>query len=217
MVTLTNAVLLLLFSITSDFGLDPELPGVHDLPVFARKKASYEAVKKQAAENRMTYTLVSCGAFLDWCLLTGFAGLNFREKKAWLFGDGKNVHPWTTLRDIGQATANILLHPQETLNRPVYIHSVFASQSQLFEIAKEVTGADWTVTYNDMELLLQNALEDLEAGRISDASFVVQIQYCLSNKALAHPWRVDDNYLVGLEEWDLEKVKGLIHEIANQD
>ncbi|OQE23013.1 hypothetical protein PENSTE_c009G02557 [Penicillium steckii] len=178
--------------ITSDFGLDPDLAGVHELPVFARKKASYEA-----------------------CLSTGFAGLNFREKKAWLFGDGNNVHPWTTLKDVGQATANILLRPQETLNRPVYIHSVFVSQSQLFDMAKEVTGGDWTVMYNDMELLLQRALEDLRVGRISDATFGVQIQYCLANKALAHPWKLDDNQLVGLEEWDLEKVKGLIRGIAN--
>ena len=77
-------------------------------------------------------------------------------------------------------------------------------------------GGDWTVKYNDMELLLQKALGDLKAGRISDATFGVQIQYCLANKALAHPWKIDDNQLVGLEEWDLEKVNGLIRGIANQ-
>ncbi|KAJ5388194.1 hypothetical protein N7509_010735 [Penicillium cosmopolitanum] len=173
--------------ITSDFGLDPELPGVYDLPVFSRKKASYEAVKKQAAENHMTYTLVSCGAFLDWCLSSGFAGLNFQSRTAWIFGDGNNVHPWTTLEDVGKATANVLLHPQETLNRPVYIYSVFMSQSQLFDIAKEVSGGEWTATYNDMEPIMQKALEDLRSGNISDAAFVVQIQYCLATKALAHP------------------------------
>jgi hypothetical protein len=196
--------------------LDPELPGVYDLPVFGRKKASYEAVKKQAAEKRMTYTLISCGAFLDWCLSTGFAGLNFQEKTAWIFGDGNNVHPWTTLEDVGKATANVLLHPQETLNRPVYIHSVFMSQNQLFDIAKGISGGEWTATYNDMEPLLQKALGDLNSGNISDATFVVQIQYCLATEALAHPWKSDDNPLVGLEEWNSEKVKALVQEIANQ-
>jgi hypothetical protein len=173
-------------------------------------------VKKQAAENRMTYTLISCGAFLDWCLSTGFAGLNFQEKTAWIFGDGNNVHPWTTLEDVGKATANVLLHPQETLNRPVYIHSVFMSQNQLFDIAKEVSGGEWTATYNDMEPILQKALEDLMSGNISDATFVVQIQYCLATKALAHPWESDDNHLVGLEEWKREKVKALVQVIANK-
>ena len=40
-------------SITSDFGLDPD-SGIHDMPVFGRKKVSYEAVTKQAAENHLT-------------------------------------------------------------------------------------------------------------------------------------------------------------------
>ncbi|KAE8386953.1 hypothetical protein BDV23DRAFT_162268 [Aspergillus alliaceus] len=203
--------------ITSDFGLDPELPGVRDMPVFGRKKVSYDAVKKQAADNRLTYTVVACGAFLDWGLSTGFAGLNFQEKKAWIFGDGCNVVPWTTLEDVGKATANVLLHPQETKNRPVYVHSVFMSQNQLFDAAKEALGDEgWTVTYNDMEPLLQKVLADLKSGNISDATFSVQIQYCLSTETLAHPWARDDNSLVGLEEWGLEKVKGLIQTIANK-
>ncbi|KAI9739861.1 MAG: hypothetical protein M1818_004917 [Claussenomyces sp. TS43310] len=203
--------------ITSDFGLDPEIPGVREMPVFGRKKVSYEAVKKQAVDNRLTYTLVACGAFLDWGLATGFAGLNFQEKTAFIFGDGNNVVPWTTLEDVGKATANVLSHPQETLNRPVYVHSVFMSQNQLFGAAKEVLGNEgWTATYNDMEPLLQNALADLKTGNISDATFVVQIQYCLATKALAHPWARDDNSLAGLEEWTVEKVKGLIQTIAHK-
>ncbi|KAJ5194742.1 isoflavone reductase family protein CipA [Penicillium cinerascens] len=137
--------------ITSDFGLDPDLPGIHDLPVFGRKKASYEAVKRQAADNRLTYTLVACGAFLDWSLSTGVSGLDLQEKKAFIFGDGNNVVPWTTLEDVGRVTANVLLHPQETLNRPVYVHSVLMSQNQIFDAAKEILGNEgWKVTYNDM-------------------------------------------------------------------
>lgn len=121
------------------------------MPVFGRKRVSYEVVKKQAADNHLTYTLVSCGAFLDWGLSTGFSGLNFKEKTAWIFGDGDNVGPWTTLQDVGKATANVLLHPQEPLNRPVYVHSVFMSQNQLFGAEKEALGSERrTTTYNDM-------------------------------------------------------------------
>lgn len=187
------------------------------MPVFARKKVSYDAVKKQAIDNRLTYTLISCGAFLDWALATGFSGLNFEEKTAWIFGDGENVVPWTTLEDVGKAAANVLLHPQETLNRPVYVHSVFMSQNQLFDAAKLVIGSEgWTVTHNDMEALLQKALLDLQSGNVSDATFVVQIQYCLATEALAHPWARDDNSVAGLEEWSQDKVRRLIHKIANE-
>jgi nucleoside-diphosphate-sugar epimerase len=214
---LANILSRRVLSITSDFGLDPDLPGVHDLPVFARKKASYEAVKRLAAHNRLTYTLVASGAFLDWSLSTGFSGLDLQEKKAFIFGDGNNVHPWTTLDDVGKATANVLLHPQETLNRPVYVHSLFMSQNQLLEATKEVLGdEEWEITYNDMNVLLKLALADLKAGNISASTFEVQIQYCLATKALAHPWEIDDNSLLGLEDWSLEKVKELIRAIAHE-
>ena len=174
-------------------------------------------MKRQAADNRLTYTLVACGAFLDWSLSTGFSGLDLQEKKAFIFGDGNNVVPWTTLEDVGRVTANVLLHPQETLNRPVYVHSVFMSQNQIFDAAKGVLGNEgWEATYNDMAPLLENALTDLKAGNISASTFEVQIQYCLATKALAHPWAKDDNSLLGLEEWDLEKVKSLIQTIAHK-
>jgi nucleoside-diphosphate-sugar epimerase len=187
------------------------------MPVFGRKKASYEAVKKHAAQNRLTYTLVACGAFLDWSLSSGFSGLNFQEKKAFIFGDGNNVVPWTTLEDVGIATAHVLVHPEETSNRPVYVHSAFLSQNQIFDATKQVLGSEgWDVTYNDMKPLLDNALADLNAGKISASVFEVQIQYCLATKTLAHPWTRDDSSLLGLKEWDAEKVKALIQTIAHK-
>jgi hypothetical protein len=203
--------------ITSDFGIGPEIPGVRDMPVFGRKKASYDAVKRHAAENRLTYTLVACGAFLDWGLSSGFAGLDLHKKKASIFGDRNNVVPWTTLGDVGRATANVLLHPQESLNRPVYVHSAFLSQNQVLSVAKEALGNEgWVTTHNDMEYLLENALANLKAGRITASVFEVQIQYCLATKSLVHPWARDDNLLLELEEWDLEKVKTLIRTIAHK-
>lgn len=215
--SLANTLSPHVISITSDFGLDPDLPGVHDMPVFAPKKASYEAVKRHAAHNRLTYTLVACGAFLDWCISSGFAGLDLQEKKAFIFGDGNNVIPWTTLDDVGKATANVLMYPQETLNRPVYIHSVFMSQNQILSATKEVLGNEgWKTTYNNMESLLENALADLKAGKISASTFEVQIQYCIATRALAHPWARDDNSLLGLKDWNLEKVKRLIQTIAHK-
>lgn len=201
--------------ITSDFGLDPDLSGVQDLPVFARKKASYEAVRTYAAQNRLTYTLVACGAFLDWGLSTGFAGLDLHTKKASIFNDGNNVIPWTALDDVARATANVLRIPQETLNRPVYVYSVLMSQNQLLETAKVVLGREgWEITHNNMEPLFEQALADLKTGHVTDSTFVVQIQYSMATRELAHPWERDDNSLLGLEEWAPEQVERLIQQIT---
>lgn len=172
-------------------------------------------MRAYATQNRLTYTLVACGAFLDWSLSTGFAGLNLQTKKASIFNDGNNVVPWTALDDVAKATANVLLHMQETLNRPVYVYSVLMSQNQLLEAAKAVLGREgWEIKHNNMEPLFKQALADLKAGHITDSTFIVQIQYSMATRALAHPWERDDNSLLGLEEWAPEQVERLIQKIS---
>ncbi|KAH6867335.1 putative isoflavone reductase family protein CipA [Thelonectria olida] len=203
--------------ITSDFGLDPDLPGVHDLPVFERKKKSYEAVKKKARDTGLTYSLIVCGPFLDLNLSAGFAGIELKGRTATLFNDGKNVIPWTTLEDIGTATAGTLLHPEETSNRPVYIHSVFMSQLQLLDAAKDALGPDgWEISAQAMTPLFQKSMKEVQSGRITPMTFGVQIQYAIATRELARPWDRDDNTLVGLQEWTTEQVRRLIKRLASQ-
>lgn len=59
-------------------------------------------------------------------------------------------------------------------------------------------------------------MADLKTANISAATFEIQIQYCLATKALTHPWARDDNALLAVKEWDLEKVKELIKTIAHK-
>ncbi|KAJ5833288.1 hypothetical protein N7474_001599 [Penicillium riverlandense] len=203
--------------ITSDYGLDPDLPGVHEMPVFARKRESYRAVKEKAEKSGLTYTLIACGAFLDWCLSTGFAGIQLNTKTATMFDSGENVVPWTTLEDAGKATAGALLRPEETRNRPVYIHSAFLSQAQLLQIARDALGKEgWNISSQEMNPLLDQSMADLRAGNITPMTFGVQIQYCIANKSLAHPWERDDNELVGIEEKTTEELRALVRRLASE-
>ncbi|RAL16219.1 aromatic alcohol reductase [Aspergillus homomorphus CBS 101889] len=205
-----------------DFGLDPNHPEVHNLPVFARKKAAYDSVKRHAHATQppsLTYTLIANGIFLDWSLSSGFAGFDLCNKKATLFGDGTNIVPWTALEDVGRATARVLLRPEETVNRVVYVHSAYLSQRELLGVAKGVLGEEgWgVVAWEDMRVRFDAALADLRAGRISDAVFEVQIRYCIADSALVGPWPRDDNALLGVKEWDLGMVGGLVGRIAGVD
>jgi NmrA-like family len=209
---------LIVHSITSDYGLDPAIPGVHAMPVFARKGASYNAVKQKAESSGLTYTLIACGPYFDWCLSTGYAGIQLKEKSATLFNDGNNVIPWTTLEDAGRATAGALLEPEKTRNRPVYVHSTVLSQVQLLDLAKEAIGGaeDWKVVSQDMKPLLDQSMEDLRTGNITPMTFGVQIQYCMADSALAHPWERDDNELVGIREKTPDELRKIIVELACQ-
>lgn len=185
------------------------------MPVFGRKRDSYRAVKEKAEKSGMTYTLIVVGCFLDWCLSTGFAGVDLKTKTATMFDGGENVVPWTTLEDAGKATAGALLQLEETLNRPVYVHSTYLSQVELLRIVQEVLGEDgWNITSQDMKPLLDQALEDLRTGNISPMTFGVQIQYCVANKSLAHPWEIDDNDLVGIREKPSEELRDLVRQLA---
>ncbi|EED13311.1 isoflavone reductase family protein CipA, putative [Talaromyces stipitatus ATCC 10500] len=200
--------------VTSDYGLDPEIPGVRDMPVFARKRESYRAVKEQVGKSGMTYTLIVVGCFLDWCLSNTFAGIDLKAKSATLFDSGDNVVPWTTLEDAGKATAGALLRPEETLNRPVYVHSAFLSQIELLRISQDVLGkGGWNTTCQEMQPLLDQALADLRSGNITPMTFGVQIQYCIAKRSLAHPWERDDNSLVGVEEKTNEELKALVRQL----
>jgi hypothetical protein len=150
------------------------------MPVFARKRESYRAVKEKAEKSGLTFTLIACGAFLDWCLSTGFAGIQLKTKTATMFDSGENVVPWTTLEDAGKATAGALLRPEETLNRPMYVHSAFLSQAQLLQIAKDALGKEgWNIASQEMKPLLDQSMADLRAGNITPMTFGVQFNIVL--------------------------------------
>jgi hypothetical protein len=185
------------------------------MPVFARKRESYRAVKEKAERSGLTFTLIACGPFLDWCLSTGYAGIQLKTKSETMFDSGENVVPWTTLEDAGKATAGALLRPEETLNRPVYIHSAFLSQAELLLIVRDALGKDgWNIASQEMKPLLDQSMADLRSGNITPMTFGVQIQYCIANKSLAHPWERDDNDLVGVKEKTAEELRALVRRLA---
>lgn len=185
------------------------------MPVFARKKAAYDAVKAKFKEMGMTYSIITPGAILDWNLATGFAGIQLKEKKVNFFDQGENIMPWTTLEDIGRAAAQALLKPNETLNRPVYIHNVNMSQKQMLDVAKEVLGGEgWEETSQDMTAAYKQAMKDLKAGNITMMTFGTQLQYCMAKEEFCHPFEKDDNALVGVKEMTQDQVKQLIRRLV---
>jgi uncharacterized protein YbjT (DUF2867 family) len=203
--------------IPSDFGFDPELAGVHELPVFARKGACFEHVKKAAASSGLTWSIIACGAFLDWNLSTGYVNIHLADKKIALLGDGTNVTPWTTLPNVGRATAAVLLAPDETENRVVYVHDTYKSQKQLGELAKAALGPEgWEETSVDIKKQFENAMADFTSGNFSPMVFGTMVQYASSTPELAREWPRDDNALVGLKEISDDEVKDLIKELVKR-
>ncbi|KPM43816.1 hypothetical protein AK830_g2781 [Neonectria ditissima] len=201
--------------IPSDFGCDPALPGVHELPVFARKQAAWEHVKAAAASSELTWTIVACGVFLDWNLSTTYMNIDLKGKKIALFGDGTNVIPWTTLSNVGRATAAALLAPEETQNRVVYVHDILKSQKEVADLAKQALGPEgWEETTVDITKQFNDAMADFKSGKHSPMVFGTMIQYASSTPVLMRKWPRDDNSLLGLSGMSDTEVKILIKELA---
>lgn len=143
-------------------------------------------------------------------------GIQLKNKKATLFNDGKNVNPFTPVAIVGQAAVAVLLHPEETKNRRVYVSSARKSQADLLDLAKEALGPDgWEVQSRDMEPAYEQALADVQAGKVDMMVFRTLMQYAISNPGYSQPWMKNDNELLGAKQLSDAELKDMIKSIAS--
>ncbi|KAL9944606.1 hypothetical protein D7B24_007335 [Verticillium nonalfalfae] len=203
--------------IPSEFSIDPRNSKGRSVPVYAPKNEVLAKLEELAAAGKLTWTSISNGAFLDWNLRTGFFKIHLKAKKAELLNGGEVVTAWTLLDHIGQAAVGVLLHPEETKNRPVYISTIQMSQKKMVELAQQALGRDgWDVSSLDMEPVYQQSLGELFAGRVTFEVIGNLILYCNSREDYSGPFVKTDNALLGVEQWSDEQVKQLIVSIASE-
>ncbi|KAH9240248.1 hypothetical protein K456DRAFT_1824348 [Colletotrichum gloeosporioides 23] len=174
--------------IPSDFSLDFNNPKPHTLPIWFKKDANDKYLLKKCEETSMTWSIVCNGAFLDFCLRTGFLNIDIHKKKIDYMNDGNNVIAWTTLETVGKA-----------------------SQRQMADLCKEVLGSDgWEETKSDMEEKFAWAMKEIQAGNFNLGVLATMIQYANSRADFSSPWPEDDNALLGVKELSDGEIKDLI-------
>ncbi|GKT46592.1 uncharacterized protein ColSpa_06773 [Colletotrichum spaethianum] len=200
--------------IPSDFSLDFNNRNVHGLPVFFKKDQNDKYLLKKCEESGMTWSVICNGPFLDWNLRSSFMNIDIYEKKVNYINDGSNIHVWTTLETVGKAVSGTLLHPAETENRPIYVHSINKSQKQLADLCKEALGSSgWEESNSDMEQVLAEALKEFTAGNYGWNVFGDMIRYANSRPDLSCPWPRDDNPMLGVKVMTDDEVKDLVKAI----
>lgn len=203
--------------IPAEFGADPENAAARALPVFAAKAQNYEHMRKLGDEGKITWTAVSNHAFLDWALRTSFVRIDLAKKKVEFLGDGTTKFAWTLLSSVGTAVVNILLKPEETKNRVCYIYSTIISPAEVVALAKEVLGHDgWDVEYLDTNKVMQDAMEEVAAGRITFPVIRDLILYSLHTPEHGIGGREVDNDLLGVSVLGNEEIKQVITEVASE-
>ena len=202
--------------IPPDFGQDPDNEFVATLGPYQGKTAVRRRLEALAAEGKMEWTVVANGCFLEWNLTTGFVGIDFASRTIQIFGDQGKTHvgPWSSFPDIGAATAQALLKPDETRNRTVYISSFDKSQRQLADLVKQALGGDWEETTIDIKAQYTHALEELKQGNFGWGVLAPIIQYAATAPEAGGPWAKNDNELLGMPQLSDDDIIDIIKKLA---
>ncbi|KAI3572461.1 hypothetical protein IWW34DRAFT_892082 [Fusarium oxysporum f. sp. albedinis] len=201
--------------VPSEYTSDPHEIRTRSLPLSQGKKRVYEYLQRLASENRITYTVLATGAFLDWNLQTGFMYIDLARKTIDLLNDGTNVIPWTLLPVTGKAVVNALLCPESTKNRTCLIYNIQKSQREVADLAKEALGPNgWKTQRVDMEKVLEGALSEWSAGNYDLKVIGDFIRYSNATPGFSGRFETNDNELLGVKAMTDDEVKQLIKEIA---
>ncbi|KAI9708627.1 MAG: hypothetical protein M1820_003845 [Bogoriella megaspora] len=197
-----------------EFGCDPTHPAVESNPFFAKKKEVKEWVEAHAGEGpgKMSYTLVSCGPFLDWCLGTPLL-VNWQGATE-VYGGGERRTSATLLEDVGRAVVGTLKHPEETRDRAVFVQSTTISQKQILEIAGRVKGKAYETTEWNTEELWRDGLEGLQKGDRSKLFGLLKVAIWGENVGSVFDQSKLDNELFGVKELSEKELEEVVAKYA---
>ncbi|KAL4999765.1 NAD(P)-binding protein [Aspergillus recurvatus] len=201
--------------IAPGFTIHPKYEKARSLPIFRGKAQIYDHLQKVANDQKITWTAISNGGFLDWCLRTGFLNLDLIKRKTVLMNDGTRVFPLTVLPAVGTAVANALAQAEKTRNMHCSIYSVQKSQKEIADLAKETLGADgWETKSQDMQKVFEEALSAMTSGDYSWTVVGDLIRYSLATPGYSGLVEENHNDLLGVRPMSDEEVKALIKEIS---
>ena len=184
--------------IPSDYGVISTEPETSKLPIASQAVEIQEYLKAKASDNDISYSIVACGAMLEYILATPLL-LDFVNHKAFIYDGGNAELSATTYATCAAAVAAILRDPDIWDTKIVHIHDVVLTQNKALEMAKKASPTTtWTEIPVDTAPMMKDGMESLRKGEFNMSNFVkVLISAALSGKykmAFAEP----DNEALGL-------------------
>jgi len=179
--------------IPSEFGSDTKNDAVRAIvPVFNGKKQVVDYLKTKESKT-FSWTALVTGPFFDWGLKVGFLGFDLKAQTAKIWDSGNAPFSGTNLRTIGLALVKLLGTPTaytESANQYVYVASHTASQNQILDALRKVTGKDWPVTRTQSEESIKTELEKFGKGDYSGVYQLIQAA-AFGDKALGDFTKVE--------------------------
>ncbi|KIW73270.1 hypothetical protein PV04_01402 [Phialophora macrospora] len=205
----------------SEYGLNNTHARARALcPIVDTKGAMLEYVATKQPQ-RLTWTAVPTGLWLDWALepAIAFAGINVRDLTAALWQQGQHRLSWSTLPWVAEGIAQLLLAPPEdTANKVVPLHGFSASQNEVVAALEQIQCVKYAVSTLDDDAIVaaarqswdqnkdfQSALGLLKAGLFLDgygSDLVGEGLVPLGNEFLdLPPLKLEDVVKAAVERW----------------
>ncbi|KAF2156095.1 NAD(P)-binding protein [Myriangium duriaei CBS 260.36] len=196
--------------IPSEFGCDTTNEHAAKLAVFKDKVEVQAYLKELAAQDRVSYTLLMTGGFLDWGVRQSFLINPNGTTRLW--DGGEREFSATLLADIGQAVASILKTPEAYKNRAVRINSAKVTQNKLLALARKTTGREFPTEQASTDEQFKHSLEVLKSGQGNiRAAILGLLMKAIYDPAYGSSFKEDESAKLGvkvLSESELEQVVG---------
>jgi hypothetical protein len=144
--------------IPSEYGNNTCAAASEFVPLY-EDKAKVIAYLKSKESTGLTWTAVHSGQFFDWGLESGWLDYDLKNKKVTIYDSGNKAWSTSTLGTASAAVAKVLLKPEETKNRPVFVASFTLSQRQLLAALEKASGSTWQVENMTSEEAVTKAKE----------------------------------------------------------
>jgi hypothetical protein len=146
------------------------------LPAYEGRVDIEDYLDEKTPGTDLTYTIMNCGYILDFGIRRGSI-FDLRTHTARIADDGNKVFSASRLETVGKAVVGVLEHPDETVNRSVFVQNIATTQRELVSMAAKLTpGSKWKFEAIDTVTLVANS-DDAIAKGASPFEFPVRIAY----------------------------------------
>ncbi|KAJ6007632.1 isoflavone reductase family protein [Penicillium herquei] len=122
-------------------------------------KAKVATYLKSKESTGLTWTAIHTGQFFDWGIESGWLDYHLEEKRVTIYDSGDKMWSTTNIGTAATAVAKVLLNPEKTNNKALFVASFTVSQRQVLEALEKETGTAWKVDTMSSADALKRAAE----------------------------------------------------------
>ncbi|KAJ5702493.1 isoflavone reductase family protein [Penicillium malachiteum] len=130
-----------------------------ELVTLYAEKAKVAAYLKSKESTGLTWTAIHTGQFFDWGIEIGWLDYHLEEKLVTIYDSGDKKWSTTNIGTAAVAVAGVLLNPEKTENKVLFVASFTVSQRQVLEALEKETGTAWKVDTMSSADALKRAAE----------------------------------------------------------